>query len=160
VIFSNIQNEVVNYGYGHIFYEKKIYKEIIIHVPKAFVIISQYPFFRIFNQLSEEILELFNNNQQQLQIPIEIQIYNIINFVPASINTGLKMTLIPKEELNQIKFLNNQDDFFNSSIQTKYYAAQLNGYRATEINFCYLLNALPRELILEIYLNLISGRII
>ena len=160
VIFSNIQNEVVNYGYGHIFYEKKIYKEIIIHVPKAFVIISQYPFFRIFNQLSEEILELFNNNQQQLQIPIEIQIYNIINFVPASINTGLKMTLIPKEELNQIKFLNNQDDFFNSSIQTKYYAAQLNGYRATEINFCYLLNIIPVELILEIYMNLICGRII
>ena len=99
VIFSNIQNEVVNYGYGHIFYEKKNYKEIVLYIPKAFVIISQYPFFRIFNQLCEEILELFNKNQQQLQIPIEIQIYNIINFVPASINTGLKMTLIPREEL-------------------------------------------------------------
>ena len=160
VIFSNIQNEVVNYGYGHIFYEKKNYKDIVLYIPKAFVIISQYPFFRIFNQLCEEILELFNKNQQQLQIPIEIQIYNIINFVPASINTGLKMTLIPREELNQINYIKNQDDFFNSSIQKKYYPAQLNGYRATEINFCYLLNVIPVDLILEIYMNLICGRII
>ena len=160
IIFSNIQNEVVNYGYGHIFYEKKIFKEMVMHVPKAFVIISQYPFFRIFNKLCSEILELFNKNQQQLQIPIEIQIYNIINFVPASIDTGLKMTLIPKEELNQIKFLKTQDDLFNSSLQKKYYAAQLNGYRVTEVNFCYLLNVISVELIIEIYMNLICGKII
>ena len=160
VIFSNIQNEVVNYGYGHIFYEKKIYKEVVIHLPKAFVIISQYPFFRIFNELCNEILELFIKNEQQLQIPIEIQIYNIINFVPASIDTGLKITLVPKEELNQIKYLKNQDDFFNSSLQKKYYASQLNGYRVTEINFSYLLNVISVELIIEIYMNLICGKII
>ena len=159
LIFSNIQNNVVNYGFGYIFYERKGTNEITIHVPKAFVIISQYPFFKIFNNLCEEILELFNKNQQ-LQIPIEIQIYNIINFVPASVDIGLKMTFIPKQDLYLISCLKNQDEFFNSDEQQKYYAAQLNGYRATEINFCYLLNALPRELILEIYLNLISGRII
>ena len=44
--------------------------------------------------------------------------------------------------------------------QEKYYPAQLNGYRSTEINFCYLFNTLSVELILEIYLNLICGRII
>ena len=45
LIFSNIQNNVVNYGFGYIFYERKVANEIIIHVPKAFMIISQYPFF-------------------------------------------------------------------------------------------------------------------
>ena len=102
VIFSNIQNEVVNYGFGYIFYEKKIHESYKIYLPKAFVIISQYPLFNIFNKLCEEIKELFISNQQ-LQIPIEIQIYNIINFVPASIDTGLKMTLIPKLEYLKLK---------------------------------------------------------
>ena len=159
VIFSNIQNEVVNYGFGYIFYEKKIHESYKIYLPKAFVIISQYPLFNIFNKLCEEIKELFISNQQ-LQIPIEIQIYNIINFVPASIDTGLKMTLIPKLELSQIKALKNQDEFFLLETQEKYYPAQLNGYRSTEINFCFLLNILSVDTILEIYLNLICGRII
>ena len=158
VIFSNIQNNVVNYGYGQIFYEKKIHEKIKIYIPKAFVIISQYPFYNIFNKLCDEIKELFIN--PHLQIPIEIQIYNIINFVPASIDTGMKMTLIPKQELYQINQMKTQDDFFFFEKQVKYYPEQLNGYRSTEINFCYLLNVIPIDLIIEIYLNLICGRVI
>ena len=157
-IFSNIQNNVVNYGFGYIFYEKKVHDKLKLYMPKAFVIISQYPFYSIFNRLCEEIKELFNN--PHLQIPIEIQIYNIINFVPASMDTGMKMTLIPKQELFQLKLFKNQDDFFFFEKQEKYYPEQLNGYRQTEINFCYLLNVIPVELIIEIYLNLICGRII
>ena len=159
LIFSNIQNNVVNFGFAYIFYAKNVFNEIKIHVPKAFVIISQYPFFRIFYNLCEEILELFNKNKQ-LQIPIEIQIYNIINFTPAPIDMGLKMTLIPKQDLNRIITYKNQDDFFNSDEQQKYYAAQLNGYRTTEINFCVLLSILPINAIVETYLHLISGSII
>ena len=158
VIFSNIQNNVVNYGFGKIFYEKKIHDKIKIYIPKAFVIISQYPFYNIFDQLCFEIKELFIN--PHLQIPIEIQIYNIINFVPASIDTGMKMTLIPKQELYQINQIKTQDDFFSFEKQVKYYPEQLNGYRSTEINFCYLLNVIPIDLIVEIYLNLICGRVI
>ena len=46
VVFSNIQNTVVNIGYAHIFYESKnILDNIRIYIPKAFVIISQYPLF-------------------------------------------------------------------------------------------------------------------
>ena len=56
VIFSNIQNEVVNYGFGFIFHEKKIINEKLkVNIPKAFVIISQYPLFNIFNKLCKEI---------------------------------------------------------------------------------------------------------
>ena len=158
VIFSNIQNNVVNYGFGKIFYEKKIHEKIKIYIPKAFVIISQYPFYNIFNELCIEIKELFIN--PHLQIPIEIQIYNIINYVPASIDTGMKMTLIPKQELYQINQIKTQDDFFSFEKQVKYYPEQLNGYRSTEINFCFLLNVIPIDLIIEIYLNLICGRVI
>ena len=158
VIFSNIQNNVVNYGYAYIFYEKKNHEKLKIYIPKAFVIISQYPLFNIFTKLCEEIKDLFTN--QQLQIPIEIQIYNIINYVPASIDTGLKMTLIPKHELLHINTFKSQDEFFETNIQNKYYPEQLSGYRDTEVNFCYLLNVLSVDLIIEIYLNLLSGRVI
>ena len=158
VIFSNIQNNVVNYGYAHIFYEKKIFEKIKIYIPKAFVLISQYPFYYVFTKLCDEIKDLFNN--PQLQIPIEIQIYNIINYVPAPIDTGIKMTLIPKHELFLINTMKNQDEFFETNIQNKYYPEQLTGYRDTEINFCYLLNVLSIDLIIEIYLNLICGRVI
>ena len=102
VVFSNIQNNVVNIGYGYIFYETKIYNnKLKIYLPKAFVVISQYPFFSIFNNLCKEVRKLYSN--EQLQIPIEIQIYNIVNFVPAPINSSMKMTLVPAEELFEIE---------------------------------------------------------
>ena len=156
VVFSNIQNGVVNYGYGHIFYETKIIEDYKLYIPKAFVIISQYPFFSIFNRLCNEIKELFDS--QNLEIPIEIQIYNIINFVPAPVDTGLKLTFIPKQELKIINYLKDQDNFFFSDSQEKYFISQLTGYRASEINFGYLINTISIELILMIYLNLICGR--
>ena len=134
VIFSFIQEEIVNYGYAHIFYEKNNFEEIKIYVPKAFVIISQYPYFKMFSQLSNEIESQFYLNEQ---IPLEIQIYNIINFVQAPIDTGLKYVLIPEQELNIIKAFKNQEKFFYSEKQNKYYIPQAPGYRATEINFCY-----------------------
>ena len=62
VVFSNIQNNVVNMGYAHIFYESKnILDNIRIYIPKAFVIISQYPFFNTFKSICKEILSQFKN---------------------------------------------------------------------------------------------------
>ena len=157
VVFSNIHNEVVNYGYGHIFYETKVHEYLNIYVPKAFVIISQYPFYDIFNKICEEIRVLF---YRKVEIPIEIQIYNIINFVPAPIDHGLQLTLFLKQDLKLINFLKNQEDFFFSDIQEKYYVSKLSGYRETEINFFYLFNILSIDQILIIYFNLICGKTI
>ena len=84
VVFSNIQNDVVNIGYAHIFYESKnILDNIRIYIPKALVIISQYPFFNTFKSFCTDFLHQFKN--KLLQIPLEIHIYNIINFVPANV---------------------------------------------------------------------------
>ena len=134
IVFTNIQNNVVNIGYAYTFYESKFINKYKICMPKAFVIISQYPYFKMFSQLSNEIESQFYLNEQ---IPLEIQIYNIINFVQAPIDTGLKYVLIPEQELNIIKAFKNQEKFFYSEKQNKYYIPQAPGYRATEINFCY-----------------------
>ena len=159
VVFSNIQNNVVNIGYGFIFYESKFYNnKLKIYLPKAFVVISQYPFFSIFNTLCKEVRKLYSN--EQLQIPIEIQIYNIVNFVPAPINSSMKMTLIPGEELFEINRCKTKEEFFNLKKQEKYLLAQLSGYRCSDINFSELFSVLSVETIVEVYLVLFTGKTI
>ena len=158
VVFTNIQNNVVNIGYGFIFYENKNINKLKIYLPKAFVIISQYPYFNIFHGLCKEIIKLYGNDN--LQIPIEIQLYNIVNFVPAPVNSNIKMTLIPGEELFEINKIKNNEDFFKSKRQEKYLLDQLSGYRCSDINFSELFSVLSVETIVEVYLELISGKTI
>jgi len=158
VVFTNIQNNVVNIGYAFIFYENKIFNKLKIYIPKAFVIISQYPLFNIFNHLCLEVKKLYSNDQ--LQIPIEIQLYNIVNFVPAPINSSMKMTLIPSEELFEINRCKNNEEFYNLNNQEKYFLNQLSGYRCSDIIFSELFSVLSVETIVEVYLELISGKTI
>ena len=158
VVFTNIQNEVVNIGYGFIFYYLKIVNKLTIYMPKAFVIISQYPYFKIFNLLCEEIKKLYSNDQ--IQIPIEIQLYNIVNYVPAPVNSNMKMILFPGEDLFEINKCNNQKEFFNLKNHVKYDLAQLSGYRYSDINYYELFSVLPVDTIIEVYLELISGKTI
>lgn len=56
-----------------------------------------------------ELLNQFKN--KSLQIPIEIQLYNIINFINAPIDSGIIMTLFPSNELSEIvsKCTNNKE---------------------------------------------------
>ena len=158
VVFTNIQNNVVNIGYGFIFYDFKIINKLKIYIPKAFVVISQYPYFKIFNQLCKEIKKLYSNNQ--IQIPIEIQLYNIVNFVPAPVNSSMEMVLFPGEDLFEINKCKEQEEFFNLKNQEKYPLDQLSGYRCSDINFCELFSVLSVETIVEVYLELISGKTI
>ena len=44
IVFSNIQNNIVYIGYAYVFYENRIINKNKIYIPKAFVILSQYPF--------------------------------------------------------------------------------------------------------------------
>ena len=158
VVFTNIQNNVVNIGYAFIFYENKINNKLKICMPKAFVIISQYPYFNIFNRLCRDIKKLYS--MDQLQIPIEIQLYNIVNFVPAPVSSNMKMILIPGEELFEINKCKSKEDFVNLKNQEKYLLDQLSGYRCSDINFSELFCVLSVETIVEVYLKLISGRTI
>lgn len=158
IVFTNIQNNVVNIGYGYSFFEIKSINKLKLYIPKAFVIISQYPLFNIFNQLCIQIKKLFSLDQ--LEIPIEIQIYNIVNFTPAPINSSMKMTLIPSEELFIINRFKNSEEFINLNKQEKYFLEQLSGYRCSDINFSELFSVLSVETIIEVYLEFLSGKII
>ena len=113
VIFSNIQNNIVNIGYAFIFYENRIIlNKVKIYIPKAFVILSQYPFFNTYFKLCSELLDNQFKNKL-LQIPIEIQLYNIINFIPAPVNEQLNITFFPSNELSEITRCESDSNLIN-----------------------------------------------
>ena len=161
IIFSNIQNDVVNVGYSVLFYENRSVNKLKICIPKAFAIISQYPYFYFFSCICKEILNLYRLDS--IQIPIEIQLYNMINYTPAPIHSNIRLSLFPNYELSEIiGKCKNSTEFIELERQKKcsYTLPQLSGYRITDVNFTELFCVLSVETIVEAYLELISGHTI
>ena len=160
VVFSNIQNDVVNMGYAHIFYESKnILDNIRIYIPKAFVIISQYPFFNTFKSICKEILSQFKN--KFLQIPIEIHLYNIVNFIPAPVDSDILMTLFPLNDLSEISMKCNTDiQLIELNRQKQYKLSKLSGYRDTEVDISVIFCILSSDIIIEIFIQILCGHFI
>jgi hypothetical protein len=160
VIFTNIHNDVVNIGYSFIFYEKYYASnKSNIFVPKAFVIVSQYPFFNTFNGICKELLyNQFKN--ELLEIPIELQLYNIINFIPAPVKEGLNFTFFPLYDLSEIIECKSDKELIDFKEQKVYNLSQLSGHRPSEIDFSVLFCLLPIDYIVQIYLQLLIGNII
>ena len=160
IVFSNIQNNIVNIGYSYIFYENRIIRnKAKIYIPKAFVIISQYPFFNTFNKICQELLDNQFRNKL-VQIPIEIQIYNIINFIPAPVNSKINITFFPSNELSDISRCENDFNFINLNRQQIYNLNQLSGYRHSDFDISAIFCVLPVDIIIQVYLQLLIGRTI
>ena len=160
VVFSNIQNNIINIGYSYIFYENRnIFNKAKVYIPKAFVIISQYPFFNTFSKICQELLENQFKNKL-VQIPIEIQLYNIINFIPAPVNNKLNITFFPSNELSDISRCESDINLINLNRQQIYKLNQLSGYRQSEFDISVIFCVLPVDIIIEAYLQLLIGRTI
>ena len=104
-------SKTLYHGYTYVFYEctsSKTNKKVFI--PKAFCIISQYPFFCLFNSICREVFKSFRNDK--LEIPVEILLYNIVNFTPSPINFPLSLNLFPYLELSTYA-RNIKNDSFN-----------------------------------------------
>ena len=156
VVFSNIQNNVVNIGYAYIFYENRTVHKIKFYIPKAFVIISQYPFFNTFNKICQELLtKQFKN--RQLQIPVEIQIFNIVNFIKVPIDSRLNLTFFPSNELSEMAKCEYDKDLICLKDQQIYTINHLSGYRQSEIDLSVIFCVLPVDIIIQIYLELLTG---
>ena len=136
--------------YAYIFYENFTVKnKHKVFIPKAFITISQYPLFNFFKQLSSEIHKQFL--LPAIEIPMEIQIYNILNFIPPPINSDQTYILLPKNELSEYERQKDENDFLqlgNLEMTVK----QLTGYPYFDINICEILNVLPFEGIIEAFL--------
>ena len=162
IVFNTINNETVFNGYAYCFYEKEKVnldeegkERIIIYIPKAFVITSQYNYFLCFHKICQKLHEQFLNDN--IEIPLEIQIYNLVNFVPSPINNDFNLSGILSTNLSSIKKFNNSEEY---KVDDPIFLEQLTGYKHSEINFCKILDVLPPQIILQVYLQLLCTKTI
>ena len=88
--------------YGYLFWESQNVDNYKIFFPKVFVFISQYSFFKFFSFLSQNILFRIRKNIY-FEIPLEIQLYNIINYTPSPICSDLQLDLLANIDLVSLK---------------------------------------------------------
>ena len=127
--------------FGYIFYEKYKYYDSNnnlfsleeYYIPKAFCIISQYSYFSFFHYICKNIQNMINKNNQI--IPMEIIIYNFVNFLPSPLHYNINYNIF-SYELN-----------FPS-----YNITQMSGYPYLDFNLTEIFSILPLNMILEIFL--------
>lgn len=83
--------------HGYLFWEKYNINNYIVFFPKIFVIISQYSYFKFFSYLSQNLVCRFEKGIKT-EIPLEIQMYNIVRFTPSPINYSLQLDIITTDD--------------------------------------------------------------
>ena len=137
----DIKNKLFYTCFGIIFHEKYKYYDSInnlfsleeYYIPKAFCIISQYSYFSFFYYICNNLKILLDDNDPK--IPIEIIIYNIVNFLPSPLNYKLSYNL----------FIDNLD-------VPPYILSQQTGYPYLDFDLSEIFNVLPLNTIIEIFL--------
>ena len=87
------------YGFAHVFY-RKYYKnrnlgdkKYSFFIPNVFCIISEFPFYNSFYLLCNQIKHLYN--EKKIEVPLEILIYNLINFTLSPLNNDIFLYIEP-----------------------------------------------------------------
>ena len=120
------------------FYEKYIYKSNWgneeYYIPKAFCIVSQYSFFTLFEYICKNIHILMTKKTNNV-LPVELIIYNIVNFIPSPMNYNLYLDIFSFcMDVNNIEI------------------NQLSGYPYIDFDLKEIFSILPINLFLEIYI--------
>ena len=127
--------------FAYKFYEKyKYYKKnegnyIEFYVPKAFCIVSQYYYFTFFEYICKNLYILMKNKDIE-SIPVEITIYNIINFVPSPMNYSLNLDLFS----------------YILTSEKEVVIKQLSGYPYLDFDLVKIFNILPLNFVIEIFI--------
>ena len=145
---SVINSKYSTLSYLYMFYEEKQYNQIIIFIPKIFCIVSKYPVYKTFHQICLDIYDIFKS--PKIQIPLEIQIYNIVNQTPPPSDSSLRLYLFPYQEFN-IQKLNSSNFFKNEKFLT---IDRLSGYSQNQINLGLIFHTFNIKVIMELYLQL------
>lgn len=136
-------------GFALIFNEAFIHNSTKIFIPKAMCIISQFPYFSFYNYLTKELLNFFKN---KTEIPIEILLYNLLNFIPSPINFPLKISPLPYKDISTYtNFRTSVTELKSQTINTQSYSiSQLLGYPVLNFNLSDIFNILNINLVVEI----------
>ena len=99
IIFSSCidsqtgDSKIFNSCYALRFYEKIIgtKDQETYYIPKAFLIYSQYPYFSTFSRICEKVLNYSDDQDADIEFPIEIFIHCLVNYTPSPININLSL---------------------------------------------------------------------
>jgi hypothetical protein len=109
------QSKIPFHGYALNFYESFVTNSSKVFIPKAFCIISQYPYYTLFNTICKEILNLFLSKAKN-EIPLEVIIYNILNFIPSPMNFSMNLNLFMNRDLNYYSNHNMHSTYGGSNL--------------------------------------------
>lgn len=127
-------------GYSYLFYEQitsspsTSNQSITVYIPKAFIIISKFPYFTAFKTICRDV-HLYFNKRVSGNVPIEVILYNIVNYTPSPLNCNLTLDLFPHDV-----------------IQNKVVLTQLSGYPLVDYNLGHVFALLSVNFVLEIFL--------
>ena len=160
-IFSNINNNTVCIGYVYSFYEKKVVElkkgmNMIFLFPKHFVIISQYNYFYAFHNICKYIHQQFLRDN--IEIPLEIQIYNIVNFLPCPLNNKLELSIFALNGVLNCKTIEEFKNLGKNIKNNSLFLDQLGAYKHPEINFGKIFEICSPELIIRILFLILFGQ--
>ena len=145
------------YCVAYVFYEQ--YEQFWF--PKIFCITSEFPFFSFFKQITHKIYCEFEKDE--ITIPLEIFILNLINCLPPPVNYPALLDLTPKINLTKSLTLSNKpsnapinQNFLRNSeirratskiIKYKFKIPPINKYCYIDYNINYLLQNIPVDII-------------
>ena len=133
-------------GFSYIFYEQKLMTENIrVFFPKSFLIISQYLYFMKMNELFHTSLKLFLSDSQE--IPLEILLYNIVNFVPSPINFSYSINFFPEKELS-LYLKNNNEEIINKEAEIE----QMSAYPICDYAFKEIFKFVSSNIFIKLFL--------
>ena len=126
--------------YAYKFYEKYKYHlkkghYLEYYVPKAFCIVSQYYYFTFFEYICKNLHILLKNKDIE-SIPVEITIYNIVNFIPSPMNYSLNLDLFS----------------YILTSEKEIVIKQLSGYPYLDFDIAQIFNVLPINFVIEIFI--------
>ena len=165
---EKLKKDVMFNIYGYLFWElyntmeHRDQKRYRLYFPKILIFISQYSFFKYYSVLSQNILFRIKNNLH-FEIPLEIQLYNIVNFTPSPNNCTLYLELLINADLITIKkdyspqngeifkYKKNDNSYFNEN-DNNIMIYQSSNFPYLDINLPYLFVYYNMDMFIIIYL--------
>ncbi len=106
-------------GFAYVFYKKfkegkisKDNKKYFFFVPFTFCVLSEYPFYNSYYNLCKQLQNLFKS--QNNDIPIEMILYNIVNYTPSPLNSDVYINLESFNNngnvLNELENIKEEDE--------------------------------------------------
>lgn len=136
-------------GVAYIYYEKRqtINKEKV-YLPKALCLISQFPFFTTYNNILNALIKYYESSS--INLPVEIIIYNLLNFLPSPLYNPIITNLFSKPGTEQSQEKVSQKKGVPLNIDFEF--AQLNGYPYLDFNLIEVFKIMNPKVFVTIFL--------